>query len=204
MGEYNDRQALFLLDLVQTIRTQRAFLELESLLKRSDERVRLAALRLLRGYEDGDASATVRPMAEDASQDIRVAAMRYLCAKATDRHALVDEFFSHPRTDVRSSALMCAALQMAERGDEKHGLTFEGILGQLESLPSDDGRGRESLRALSAKVIAVSDSPALYPRLEPLFSDASRVVQREAIRAAGTVRHHSHEIADFGGKLVRH
>jgi HEAT repeat protein len=178
----NERQVLYILDLLANARSKLLVAPLGRLLSHGSPEVRrraLVALAYQGGGIEGALEHEVRSLLDDPEPRVRLEAM-----------ALVSGASAHPE------ALLAGYLESPERLSE--------VLGCIARLPSPRVKrllspalvervassGDESLRALVARAVGTSGSEELRPFLDGLMRDPAPAVVSAALEGIGEARDH--------------
>lgn len=187
LSGYNEKQILFILDLLPSIKDKDSFIHLKELTGHMSAPVRVAALKLLSTYQQEDLSDEVVPLIHDEKQEVSIEAIRYVCQKNEKRHEKLQSFLHDANLNIKSAALLCLANEVKESSSEDTASELINAFKGLQTIIKHSKADNRTLKTLSAKIIATSQLPELYHYLEPLLHDNSRSVQREAIQSAGVV-----------------
>jgi AAA family ATP:ADP antiporter len=187
--EYNDKQVLFILNLIPAIKDEGTFSKIKGLIHHSNPSIRISALKLLGTFTQGDLRSDVNLLVNDTSQDVRVEAIKYICLRTEPKQKALQEFLYNTNHDIKSAALLCLAHEVKADPSENQTSELIQAFKGLQTIIQYSTKECRDLKIVLAKVIALAQLPETYPYLEPLFFDADINVQREAINSAGVVRH---------------
>jgi AAA family ATP:ADP antiporter len=169
----NERQVLYVLDLLSTAKSKLLMEKLVPLLDHVSPEVRRRALIAL-ANQPGDPAAFER-MLSDPDESVRTEAMVHLCRLKGP--GVPEAHLSDPQ--LLASALGCIA--RVESPEVKRLLTPQ----LAEKIVSS---GEERMRAIAARAIASTGAEALRPHLEGLTRDPSPRVVIAAIEGIGAAR----------------
>jgi AAA family ATP:ADP antiporter len=185
----NERQILYVLELVETSISKAFLPHLGELLYSSSTQVRLQILRILRQNELGEFVDKVKSILKDCPFDVKVEAMRYLWTFEKDPRQ-VDTWIESENLYTRSAALFCGAYTARETPDDI--CDFKALFNHYiyrcdqSRLSSDHQR---FYKLTLAKVLGIAREGSLYSYLTNLLEDPDLKVVEAAIRSAGFTQH---------------
>jgi AAA family ATP:ADP antiporter len=187
----NDRQILHILDLIENATDNRIAPYLQDLIDYPLPEIRARALKMLSRYEKVDVREDAEKLTGDKSQEVKISAIRYLCAKSGEISSTLEIFLNSDDPHIRAAAVMCAAREIEENPDMASRFDMTSILRKfLESIVKDTGfvNLRKSLKISIAEFIGNVESTEFNHLLKELLEDESIDVLKASIRSAGTLR----------------
>jgi HEAT repeat protein len=152
---------------------------LAGLLSHPLEAVRYDALSRLQRAEGAKSREAIRAvLRNDASFEVRGAALLALCSAGGDVHDEVAVYLEDARPELRRAALV---------GLLRHG-GIEGVLEAGEAILSLAHSGLESERALAAEILGAVGVRSFHRPLLALLRDPDKAVRRAALAAAGKLK----------------
>ena len=203
----NERQILYVLNLLENVQNERFLPYLKDLLHHPSAEIREQALRMISRYRTLDISSQVTAMVNDPSQEVRVGAINYLLQKSsgTAQLELLHGYLDHADNQIRGAALLGAARLCAREPSLRQDLNFksriENTLRQVQQLPETPGQ-QQYIKSTLARAIGIAEDPGLYPYLHILLSDTSSEVLQEAVISAGQT--HAGEFVPVLISLLQH
>lgn len=189
----NEKQILYVLNLLENVKSERFVPYFPKLLRHSSADIRLDTLKMIAQYETIDLSDIVSLLVNDDALEVRTAALGYLFRKAPAEKKvdLLQKFFSHSDYQTRAAALMCTARGSAEseliRSSFRLKEMIEQTLKEVQQLKGDEAQ-KKFTRFNIAQAIGEAKSSELFPYLHILMQDQEEEVTRSAIVAAGKTR----------------
>jgi AAA family ATP:ADP antiporter len=187
----NDRQILHILDLIEDATDNRIAPYLQDLIDYPLPEIRARALKMLSRYEKVDVREETEKLTGDKSQEVKIAAIRYLCARSGEISSTLGIFLNSDDPHIRAAAVMCAAREIEENPDMALRFDMTSILHKfLESVVKDTGfvNLRKSLKISIAEFIGNVESTEFNHLLKELLEDESIDVLKASIKSAGTLR----------------
>lgn len=188
----NERQMLYVLNLLENVRHERLLPCLQKLLRHPADEIRLQALKMLARYDSPDLSEEIFPLVGDEHPEVRAEAIAYLFQKSSgERKArLLREFLDHPDYRVRAAALTCAARCSAEEEWIRTSFPLKELMeSTLKEAGGEGGNPAEKkfIKINIARALGSVKRADLYPFLHLLLKDADpEVVQHAALNAGKT------------------
>ena len=191
----NGRQLMKALLMAQTVQHKILAPVYEELIRHSDPRIRLQALKNSYTYRNRGLRRAARSVLLDPGQQLleaRIEAAHYLFRNEPgNRIATLSAFMRHEDQRVAGAALICAARE--SRRNQKLKKTFE-IRAKVEEfirhIPGQIQSGDSSLqKIICAGAVGSANIPALYPYLNLFINEKAPEVVKAAILAAGESRH---------------
>lgn len=197
----NDRQILYVLELLQDIQHDPLIPQLENLLSSPSPEIRVRCLRMLRKYKNVDVSSRAREMVEYADRSIRIEALSYLCERTPNSLRTLRHYLSHDDHHVRAAALICAAREARDNPAFRRQIDLKHFFDEIwRTLRQCEGSAeRVYLKVAAAEAIGDAGDPRLFPYLHILLNDPSIDVLRAAIKSTGKT--HSGEFVPI---LIQH
>jgi len=184
----NEKQILYVLKLIEDVRNERLIPSYQKLIRHESPHIKIQVLKNMTPYSTIDFTHDVQSLIEDSEFEVKVAALRYLFKRVSNREATLNEILKHKDYQVRIAALLCAAHEINEDGNLKKELHFSQIFNQFTEtcdLTRTDSSETESTKINLAKIIGIAGDPKLYSFLTNLFNDSSIKVVESAIISAG-------------------
>lgn len=177
----NERQILYALRLLQSARNVDFSTDLLPLLGHASPHVREQAVHTLQAIAI-DYTPHVEPLLEDPADDVRQAAIGYLCSTHPDgAEARIESFLKDERGPIRIAAASWVAAHPLPGFQPS-----AELIRDLSAIEGDDAVGaRVAGAALAVQLPAMDAVPALARLLE----DANPAVSVAAAKAAGTAGH---------------
>ena len=186
----NERQILYVLRLIENVKNDKFVPYLKKLLHHASDEIRFQVLHIIHRFEGIDFAEDVKSLIHDDSRDVRVAAMRYLFKKSEDGTETLSQMFQHPEIRIRSSALLCAALENREDSQFSKRMDIKQLFDRFVENDYRAETGDDEMKLVRmdlADTIGIADEPLLYPFLEHLLRDSSLdVVERSILNAGAT------------------
>lgn len=189
LSQYNDKQILFILNLLSALKDEESFSKIRRLLHHNNPEIRVASIKLLGTFTKEEISDAIKPLVNDSNQDVRVEAIRYICRRSENSHNTLQSFLYDSSLEVKSAGLLCLAYEVKESGSDTFSTELIQAFKGLQTIIQYSTKDCRDLKIVLAKVIALSQIPETYPYLESLFFDNDITVQREAINSAGLICH---------------
>ena len=175
----NERQTLYALRLLQSIRGVDFAAHLLPLLSHSSPFVRAEAGRALQALPGAHRTEAERLLG-DASEDVRVAAVEYLCSGACgNATAMIEELLAS-----RSVEIGIAAARWLAQNPQVH---YEPPVESVERLTSSGGPNAARARAAAASLAGRLPEARSLSWLRQCIDDSDPMVVLAAARAAGAV-----------------
>lgn len=187
----NDRQILYVLNLLEDVRSELLVPHLKSLIRHESARIRARILRIISLYETEDFAAEARALVSDDSQEVRVEAMSYICHRSHNPKELLLGFLSQPSVEIATSALICAARGVKEGKASVKDLELRGYIDNLVDKidwTATSDREHRLLKLNIAGIIGMVKIPELNPILRRLLHDESTEILKAAVISAGEVQ----------------
>lgn len=189
----NERQILYVLNLLESVRHERLLPCLQELLRHSSGEIRLQALKMLARYDSPDMSEEIYSLVGDEQPEVRAEAIAYLFQKSggEKKARLLREFLNHPDYRVQAAALTCATRCSAEEEWIRTSFPLKDLVentllqaGQAEGNPTE----KKFIKINLARALGTVKRPELYPFLHLLLKDADPEVVQNAALSAGKTR----------------
>jgi len=177
LASTHERQILYGLQLLQSVRGIDFSKELRPLLSHSAPYIRQEAARTLQALPV-DCTADAERLLLDTSDGVRLAAIDYLCSHDAGRSkSQLESLLKHNRVEIRMTAARWAA--------DHAGPNFHPQPELLRELMSDAGPHGAEARAIAAGLTSRLAAPEAVELLQRLIKDDSPEVVSAAARAAG-------------------
>ncbi len=172
----NERQILYALNLLSSVRAKALFEPLQRLLTHSSAEVRAETLRVLQEQPTPPAPELLEPLLADADESVRLEAMVLLCDER--KGGPLQKYLGHEDTSLKVAALGV----VARRGPA----AAEALLSPdlVQSLLSD-GPTAAKLKPALARALAGVETPELAATFWTLAKDEDPRVVRQAIEGLG-------------------
>lgn len=123
----NERQILYVLNLLENVQNERFLPYLKDLLRHPSAEIREQALKMIGRYRTLDISGQVADMVNDPSQEVRVGAINYLLQKTSGaaQLELLQSYLDHADIQIRGAALLGAARLCAQMPSLRQDLSFK-------------------------------------------------------------------------------
>jgi AAA family ATP:ADP antiporter len=186
----NEKQILYILKLLENIKSERFIPHFRQLLHHSSADVRSLILKIVAEYNTIDLSADIAPLAEDQNLEVRTEALSYLFQKSfpEEKINLLREFLGHPDYQTRAAALMCTARGSAESETIRKFFPLKSLiedtLKSIKQMQGDEEKGK-FIRSNIALAIGEARSPELFSYLHILLNDSAPEVLESAVISAG-------------------
>jgi AAA family ATP:ADP antiporter len=187
----NERQILYVLTLVEGIKSESLLPHLRKLIRHSSAAIRTQALRTIIQLNTDDFLEEANGLFFDDNQEVQVEALRYLCLRSGDRESTLKKYAFHPDDRVRTAAIVCATSEIAVNREFGENIDVDGIFKSfLGRIDWTDSLGESSVntRINAAMVAGVMNKPEANTILRRLLQDKSIGVLRAAIRSAAQIR----------------
>ena len=176
-----ERQILYSLRLLQSVRGTDLSPQLLPLLRHASPIVRAEAVRTLKALP-GDHLREVEPLLQDSSDEVRVAAVEYVCTlDPANAAARLQSLMEHESTDVRLSAVRWAA--------DRSEASFRPSLEFVRGLLALEGPIRTQARAAAAQLAARLPHSESLAVIKELLEDPEPKVVGSVARAAARAGH---------------
>lgn len=184
IGNFNDRQLLFILQLIHSIETPELFNKVVQLTKHRNANIRCRAISLLGTDSVNDATRNVSILVYDSDREVQIEALHYITRK-TGQADNLREYISGSDNSVVSAALLCIARVLAKNPANQ--TLKEIFIQKIEQLLEDT----TSVEAMQIVAQAISESGVshLYPYIIRLLDHRSDSVRKRAVIAAGKCRY---------------
>ena len=174
-----DRQILYALKLLQSVRSVDFAPQLLPLLHHASPFVREEATRTLLALP-GNFRPDAEQLLTDSAPGVRQAAVEYLCSRDPATAATeLERLLLDANVDTRVAAARCAS----ERND------FRPSLELVRSLLSVEGPGASEARSAAARLAVRLPAAESIPLLQDLMKNRDRQIAVAAVRAAGAAGH---------------
>lgn len=184
----NDKQVLYMLNKVYEFTDKRFFNSIQSLLKHKSELIRVAALKNIYLYKSPLLIEEVMNMVNDPSSEVKIHAMEYLIAHATDnRISLIKSFIESDDYKLNGSALITLAMQSRNNLEIRKLFKLEDrIKEKIDYLNIiDDIEINKYYRISILRSIGHANIEKFFPFIEANFIHEDIEIVKEAITAAG-------------------
>ncbi|MFQ5628340.1 MAG: HEAT repeat domain-containing protein, partial [bacterium] len=183
----NERQILYVLDLIENTESEKLAPLLRNLLSHSSNDVKAKSLRILCVYNNPDFSDEVQRLVQNPDEEVRVQAIRYLCEKSEDRMQTLQSYLAYGDESVQTAALLCAARVSSEDPAFRGAVDFKQLFDDiwLKLRRTENSQQEEFIKLNAAAVIGVAKDDSLNTYLHILLNEASPKILRAAIHSAG-------------------
>lgn len=183
----NERRILYVLRLLESTHSPDVGSRLVRLMNHPSSAVRVQTLKMALTYDDIDITEQAHKQVHDSDEDVRVAALHYLCERLPEGERLLDNLINQNEISLQTSALICVAHQFAEHPKLRKTLGLREKIDKLlqkdrVSLSDDEW---EHVQLSVARAIGIACDQELFPTLRALLKDASPRVIEAAIVSAG-------------------
>ncbi len=183
----NERQILYVLRLLESAHSPEIGSRLVRLINHPSSEVQAQTLKIALTYDDIDITQQAYKQIHDSDEDVRIAALHYLCERLPEGDRLLDDFMNQNETHLQTSALICVAHQSAEYPQLRSTLR---LAERIDTLLRKDGFSRsdeewEYVRMSVARAIGIACDRYLSPTLLAMLKDTSPRVIEAAIISAG-------------------
>jgi AAA family ATP:ADP antiporter len=184
----NERQILYVLNLLEDIRDKELVPCLKKLIKHSSDEIKASVLRMALLYEDLDLTKEASHLINTRDQTVRIEAIYYVCNRSDDKtSALKAYLIDQDDYRVRSSAMMCALREWKESKAFRKEVDMVSLLdGMLKRLSKkNEEEQTRIIKINAAKVIGEVNDPILHPHLHALLNDEMPDVVQAAVISIG-------------------
>jgi AAA family ATP:ADP antiporter len=190
LNSTNERQILYGLSLLESIKKEELLPYLQNLLKHPSADIKVRVLQMLQGYEDTISIPEIEALTKNKSQDIRVGSIKYLLNKSANKMDILNRFLDSEDYRVIGSALIAAARELQEDRDLKEEINFKELFDRnlKKYLTHKDDPETQLIKLNAAEIIGISNDPDLYSYLDFLLNDSSSKVIQAAIISSGKIR----------------
>ncbi len=176
----NERQVVYALDMLSSVRTVDLTEHLVPLLRNSSHDVKVGAMTLLRSSENDTLQNDFEILLKENDPDIRLEAMRYQYFSAHDnRTMLMKTYLDQPDQVLRATALVCLSESAVP---EELKLVDRSLFETLITVKDEQGI---ICRKYVARAIGNLSDSQYYDYLKNLLDDKSSEVVNEAILSIG-------------------
>lgn len=189
----NERQMLYVLNLLESVRHERLLPCLQELLRHPADEIRLQALKMLARYDSPDLSEEISPLVGDEHPEVRAEAIAYLFQRSggEKKARLLREFLDHPDYRVQAAALTCATRCSVEEEWIRASFPLKDLVeNTLKEAAQREGNPTEKkfIKINIARTLGTVKRPELYPYLHLLLKDEDPEVLQSAALSAGKIR----------------
>ncbi len=191
LDSVNERQILYVLNLFEDTRNDLLLPHLKRLLQHPSAEIKARVLGMISHYETEDFTTEARSLIADGSQDVRIEAISYICMHSDDPESTFREFLSQSSIEVKTSALICAALAVKEGKPFGNIIELERLIKELVDRIEWSGPSDKQSRLLKlniAKIMGMVKIPKLNATLIRLLGDESTEILKAAVISAGETR----------------
>jgi AAA family ATP:ADP antiporter len=184
----NERQILYVLNLLEGVKNNELIPHLESLIRRPSLEVKAAVLRMSLDYEELDFTEEAKSLLESDNIQAQTAAIRYLCRTAKKGTEKLQDFLESRDYRTQIAAITCAANDWIEDKDIRKTLDLKVLLDEMVRKFQEEVTDEEKKNVLkinTAEIIGQAKDPELFPYLHLFAGDASPEVKRAAIISIG-------------------
>ncbi|MBT5876672.1 MAG: hypothetical protein HOH43_24825 [Candidatus Latescibacteria bacterium] len=175
----NERQLSYALDILSTTQAPDLLPSVFPLLTHKSSDLRLRSLKVLQNMPETVDAADIVDLLQDSDQEVRIEAMRLLCAVNSDTISALKSYLTDPDLRIQSAAIVC----ISEVGNpEAEALVRAEV---IESLLSHSGEEGIMLRRQIARALGAIRTSTVRPYLLALIDDPERSVARAAIEGTG-------------------
>ncbi len=183
----NERRILYALDLLENVKNARFLPYFRKLILHPSDEVKVKVLSVISNY-DNELVYETTALLESESHKVRAAALQHLCAHSLNPVETLEKALYQDDFKIRNSALICAAMQMAQNPSLREKLDISPIIKQIQQNlqaktypPADE----IYIKANLAQAIGRARLQLFFPILHHFFDDAEINVRLAAITAAG-------------------
>ncbi len=184
----NERQILFILDLIENSPNSVFAPYLENLLEFPSDAVQLKTLQVLAAYPSSDVTDKISHMVTSDYAELRIESIRYTCLRAENQLETFTGFFYNEDLKIASAAILAFAREKKENASLHHMLDLNYVLetvfkGQSETANEEEKR---IIMVCAAQTIGLDYSSVYAEYLFQLLKSDDTDTLRESIISAGT------------------
>ena len=205
----NERQILYVLNLLETIKNEEFLQYFRKLLTYPSTDVKIAVLKILKQYGNGDLLKDVIELVDDESQSVKVEAIHYLVTHSKNKQEILDNYLGHLDFYIQGAALIVMAREIRESSLPEEAERLKGFIEKeyshyLESESHD--KKTLFIKMNITDIIGTANLPELYPHLNKLMKDQPMEVMQRAFINAGRTHGEEfipHLISNLGTKYLK-
>ncbi|MFC2164372.1 Npt1/Npt2 family nucleotide transporter [Acidobacteriota bacterium] len=184
----NERQILYVLNLLEDVKNKGLIPHLETLIKHSSLEVKAVVLRMALAYEELNFSEEAKALVENEDMTVQTSAMHYLCKTAEKSAEKLQGFINSGDYKTQIAAVVCAANEWIDNKEIRKEINLKILLDGMINKFQEEIEDEEKINILkisTAEIIGQAKDPDLFPYLHLFAEDASPVVKRAAIISMG-------------------
>jgi len=188
LGGNNERQILYLLNLLEGVEAENMLPYLTKLLTHNSVEIRLKVLKMLENYPSSGIDELVLPLVNDNDLNIKINALSYLCNLSEDPKGFMKEYVHSDNLEVKIAAMMCTAIDYRRNSEYREKINIDELFSSVfseEAIEKYDPGQRDLMTIQAANFIGESLKEEFYPLLNEYIKNESVKVKKAAIKNMG-------------------
>ena len=188
LGGNNERQILYLLDLLEGVEEENMLPYLTKLLSHNSVEIRLKVLKMLQNFPSSGIDDMVLPLVEDNDLNIKINALTYLCNQSEDPKSFMREYVHSDNLEVKIAAMMCSASEYRNNPEFREKINIDDLFNLVfskEAIEKSDPESIERMTVHAANFIGESLHEDLFPLLNEYIKNDSVKVKGMVIKNMG-------------------